>query len=247
MQMHESGAPQHIQPPALTKYKGSESVRIQRKKRVAIVGAGTVGLSMAKRLSESQSFQDEEISISIIAETFLHQTTSYNCGGLWEPYNCGSTPDSHIRKWGSVAFDHFMSLMTDPATSGAGVQLLTAYFLFENDEKWDIPSWHDIVLNFHVFTAAEIDMLQVPAKYTSGFSFATVVVDQSHYMPFLTGKLNSLPVGTFGFQQRRLHSIDELTASGLYDVVINCSGLGAGELMKDPEVHPIRGQVLRVR
>ncbi|GIY98882.1 d-aspartate oxidase [Caerostris extrusa] len=37
-----------------------------------------------------------------------------------------------------------------------------------------------------------------------------------------------------------------LKLSGKYDVVINCSGLGARHLVPDPEVIPVRGQVMRV-
>jgi len=58
------------------------------RKRVAIVGAGTVGLSVALRAAE---FAGHSIDITIIANEFLSQTTSYGSGGLWEPYQIAGT------------------------------------------------------------------------------------------------------------------------------------------------------------
>lgn len=55
------------------------------KKRVAIIGAGTVGLSVALKLVEKYGHQ-QQVDVTIIAAEFLQQTTSYGSGGLWEPY-----------------------------------------------------------------------------------------------------------------------------------------------------------------
>jgi glycine/D-amino acid oxidase-like deaminating enzyme len=53
------------------------------KKRVAVIGAGTVGLSAALKLAENYG---QFVEVTVIAAEFLQQTTSHNCGGLWEPY-----------------------------------------------------------------------------------------------------------------------------------------------------------------
>ena len=53
------------------------------KKRVAVIGAGTVGLSVALKLVEKFG---QQVEVTIIAAEFLQQTTSYGSGGLWEPY-----------------------------------------------------------------------------------------------------------------------------------------------------------------
>lgn len=54
-----------------------------KRKRIAVIGAGTVGLSVALQLSEKYGHQ---LDVTIIAAEFLQQTTSYGSGGLWEPY-----------------------------------------------------------------------------------------------------------------------------------------------------------------
>lgn len=45
-------------------------------------------------------------------------------------------------------------------------------------------------------------------------------------------------------KQKTIKSFEELTD---FDVIINCAGLGSHELAKDNKVHPIRGQVTRVK
>lgn len=44
------------------------------------------------------------------------------------------------------------------------------------------------------------------------------------------------------FETRRLESLDEVDA----DVVVNCTGLGAKELVHDASAYPIRGQTIKV-
>jgi D-amino-acid oxidase len=61
------------------------------------------------------------------------------------------------------------------------------------------------------------------------------------YLPWLVARVHTLGGE---FVQRRLRSLDE--AGDGADVVVNCAGLGARELVDDPSVYPVRGQVVRV-
>jgi hypothetical protein len=45
--------------------------------------------------------------------------------------------------------------------------------------------------------------------------------------------------------KRKLSSLDEVSLEN-FDIVINCSGVGAKNLVKDDAVKPISGHVLRV-
>lgn len=68
-----------------------------QRKRIAIIGAGTVGLSVALRILEV--YNHNQVEIEIIAAEFLSQTTSYGSGGLWEPYQIAGTDDEMINQW----------------------------------------------------------------------------------------------------------------------------------------------------
>lgn len=51
--------------------------------KIAIIGAGVVGLSVALKLVEKHG---NDVDVTIVSEAFVQQTTSYGSGGLWEPY-----------------------------------------------------------------------------------------------------------------------------------------------------------------
>lgn len=46
-------------------------------------------------------------------------------------------------------------------------------------------------------------------------------------------------------ERRKIQALHELAEEG-YDLIINCSGLGARELVADETMTPIRGQVYKV-
>jgi D-amino-acid oxidase len=218
-----------------------------QKLKVCVVGAGVVGLSCALKIQEEYR---DSIQITVIADAFLDETTSCGSGGLWEPYQIAGTSDLKINQWGKHSFEHFSQLYQSKDAAAAGVQLVTCYQLLESNEKFSLPGWKDIVLNFSELSTDEIRKLNLPARFTKGFTFGTYVVDQKYYLRYLTDKLESSGVT---FVRRKLSSLEELRSDATgpsgtgYDLVINCAGLGSAALVADKEMYPIRGQVLRVR
>jgi glycine/D-amino acid oxidase-like deaminating enzyme len=210
------------------------------RKKIAVVGAGTVGLSVALRLKEQFP---NDVDVTVIAAEFLQQTTSYSSGGLWEPYQIAGTSDAQVNEWGQYAFEHFKQLYHSPDAAAAGVQLLNAYTLLEADDNTPDPSWKDIVFNFNNLSHADVQKMGLPRNFVRGFQFSTFVIDQKYYMKYLTRSLETLGVR---FEQRRLSSLQELDGAQ-YDLIVNCTGLGSAQLLNDKDMYPIRGQVLRVR
>lgn len=45
-------------------------------------------------------------------------------------------------------------------------------------------------------------------------------------------------------KQEKVNDLQQLAQS--YDVIVNCSGLGSHNLVEDEQVHPIRGQIIKV-
>ena len=56
--------------------------------RIAIIGAGVVGLSCAHQILKDLG---DNVQITVIAEGFMNQTTTFGSGGLWEPYQIAGT------------------------------------------------------------------------------------------------------------------------------------------------------------
>lgn len=51
--------------------------------KIAVIGAGVVGLSVAYQLTQQYG---SRVDVTVVAETFIQQTTSFGTAGLWEPY-----------------------------------------------------------------------------------------------------------------------------------------------------------------
>ena len=73
----------------------------------------------------------------------------------------------------------------------------------------------------------------LPARYS-----------QVHFAPHFCSFLRFRKAGGT-VQQRTVNHLEEL--GGTYDLIVNCSGLGARSLVGDQQVHPVRGQVLKVQ
>lgn len=72
--------------------------------------------------------------------------------------------------------------------------------------------------------------------------FKTFSIEPIYFLPYLYKRI--LKSGG-KMQRKRIESFDELQA---FDMVINCTGIGAHTFVKDDvDLIPIRGQVIRVR
>jgi D-amino-acid oxidase len=81
---------------------------------------------------------------------------------------------------------------------------------------------------------------ELPPGYRHGLRFTVPLADMPRYLPWLVARVRTLGGE---FVQRRLRSLDEVDGA---DVVVNCAGLGARELVDDPALYPVRGQIVRV-
>lgn len=210
-------------------------------KKIGIVGAGVVGLSVAVRAI--QEFGEGNVDITIVSEVFYNQTLSFGAGGLWEPYQIQGTPNEKVNEWGKYALDHFLALLNSPYGAQTGIQLLSSYQLFEAGQDASSPFWKDVVLNFRRMGTSDIQSMGLPSKFVSGYTFGTVTVEGKYYLRFLMDNLKRRGVK---FVQKKIFSFDELSSFN-FDVIVNCTGIGALNLCGDSAVYPVRGQVLRLR
>ena len=67
------------------------------------------------------------------------------------------------------------------------------------------------------------------------------LVDMKTYLPYLRGRLTSAGGRC---EQRELRSLEEVSAEA--SAVVDCSGLGARELVGDDSMRPVRGQIVVV-
>ncbi|KAF3850843.1 hypothetical protein F7725_012615 [Dissostichus mawsoni] len=123
--------------------------------RVAVIGAGVIGLSAAQSIYEQFHSIVSPLSIEVYADCFTPLTTSDGAAGLWQPYlyDKGNVQET---KWNKETFDYLLSCLRSPDSIQMGVFLQSGYNLCT--EPAPDPSFKDIVLGFRQLTERELQM-----------------------------------------------------------------------------------------
>lgn len=187
---------------------------------LTVIGGGVVGLTTAIRLLE------EGLSVSIIAREFSPNTTSDVAAAFWYP---GNSTREHELSGGSLGRLRQLSEI-----EGSGVSFVPLFDLYDRLRRE--PSWRGVVPDY-----SRVDASEFPEQIKDGFTFATARIETPVYMSHLLSEFERLG-GTRVV--RELKSLDEI--AGEFEVVVNCSGAGAGMLVPDPSCYPVRGQVVLV-
>jgi D-amino-acid oxidase len=184
---------------------------------VVVIGAGVSGLTTAVVLAEAGAM------VRVIAEE-APGATSLAAGAMWGPYLV--EPKDKVARWSQRSLEVFGELASDSAT---GVRLTSG---IEASRQADAPpDWATTLPGFRPCAAAEL-----PPGYNSGYRFTVPLIDMPVYLDYLQRRLADAGARV---EQRRLRSLPE---AGPAAAIVNCTGIGAHDLVTDPELRPIRGQ-----
>jgi D-amino-acid oxidase len=181
-----------------------------------------IGLTTAICLREAG------LEAGIVAAELPPGTTSSVAAAIWYPYK--AYPEDRVLSWGSRTFDVFEELSGTPESG---------ILMREGVEIWrqtvPDPWWAGAVPGVRRCKEDEL-----PPGYLHGHAFSAPIVEMPIYLVYLMHRFGAAGGSV---HRRTLSSLDEVDA----DVVVNCVGLGARDLVDDVSMEPIRGQIVGVR
>ncbi len=189
-----------------------------------VIGGGVSGLTTGLRLLRAGH------RVTIWASALPPHTTSNIAAAVWYPYK--AYPADKVTAWGAEAYRTFRELSARPESGVIMSDVLECLPAPAPDPWW--------VAAVDGFRHAMPD--ELPHGYADGYAFAAPVIDTGIYLDYL---LRAYQAEGGNVVERTVHDLAEAFAD--YRVVVNCAGLGARELVGDRDIHPSRGQVIRVR
>jgi D-amino-acid oxidase len=216
--------------------------------RVGIVGAGVSGLT------SGIVFAERGYRTAIFAKEIGQRTTSGAAAALWFPYDV--EPADKVIPWALKTRRTLIDLARNP---DSGVSLIDLR-QFSRAEEIRIPDWA-ISLGAQSVIPSEVEngaageaatwrgrpkpermgseRITSLEPFKSGFSLNVPLTDTTIYLDYLVSRfLKANGEITKDVRFERLEDIDPKI-----DLVINCAGIGARELVHDADLEPHRGQV----
>uniref|UniRef100_A0A7N6B6A1 D-amino-acid oxidase n=1 Tax=Anabas testudineus TaxID=64144 RepID=A0A7N6B6A1_ANATE len=141
--------------------------------RVAVIGAGVIGLSTAQSIYEHYHSIVSPLTIEVYADRFTPLTTSDGAAGFWQPY-LYDKGNSQETKWNKETFDYLLSFLSSPESIKMGIFLQSGYNLCT--EPAPDPSFKNTVLGFRQLTERE---LQLFPGYNYGWFNTALMVEET--------------------------------------------------------------------
>ncbi|MGC2625452.1 MAG: FAD-dependent oxidoreductase [Candidatus Udaeobacter sp.] len=190
---------------------------------VAIVGAGVSGLTCGV------VFAEHGYRTAIFAKDIGQQTTSSVAAAVWFPYHV--EPAERVIP---LALETYQVLLDLARFHKSGVSIIESRQFLRTGEI-EIPDWA-IPLGASVIPS-EVEGSR--ESFKSGFSLRVPLMDTTIYLDYLTARFHKAD-GEIRANVR-FEKLEDVDAK--FDIVINCAGIGARELMLDADLEPHRGQV----
>jgi D-amino-acid oxidase len=193
-------------------------------KSIAIVGAGVSGLTTGV------VFAERGYDVAIFAEEIGQSTTSGAAAAIWFPYD--AEPISKVIPWALETYKVLVDLARDPRSGVSMIELRQ----FSRTGEIQIADWAQ---PFVIPSGAEGSLTVIGSAFTSGFSLTVPLTDTTIYLDYLRDRLTI--AGGVIHSGVRLEKLEDVDSK--FDLVINCAGIGARELVHDVDLEPHCGQV----
>lgn len=185
---------------------------------VLVIGCGVIGLTTAVCLAE------QGLRVRIRTAALPQETTSRAAGAMWGL--SFAEPAARVRRWSELTLEELRRLAVEPET---GVRIARGTLASRRTPEAPPAD---------LFPGVAIERRDdVPPGFLAAFSVAVPVVDMPRYLDYLRTRF-----GKAGgeLEVRPLRTLADV--AGEAPVVINCTGVGARDLVPDATVRAVRGQ-----
>jgi D-amino-acid oxidase len=207
---------------------------------VAIIGAGVSGLTCGV------VFAERGYRTAIFAKEVGQQTTSGAAAAVWFPYD--AEPVEKVIPWALQTFDVLADLAR---VRGSGVSMIELR-QFSRTREIQIPDWaiplgaQAVIPSSPSVIPSEVACHAVAerrreesSEFSGGYAITVPLMDTTIYLDYLADRFVAADGSiTTNTQLAKLEEVDRK-----FDLVINCAGIGARDLVQDVNLEPHRGQV----
>jgi D-amino-acid oxidase len=202
-------------------------------RNVAIIGAGVSGLTCGVVLAE------HGYRTAIFAKDIGQQTTSGAAAAVWFPYHV--EPAERVIPLALETYQVLLDLARFPES---GVSTIESRQFLRTGEieipDWAIPLGASVIPSPSVMSSGVETSLDTNSSvFKSGFSLPVPLMDTTIYLDYLAARF--LKAGGQINANNRFKNLEGVDTK--FDLVINCAGIGARELVHDADLEPHRGQV----
>ena len=202
------------------------------KHRVAIVGAGVSGLTCGVLFAERGHHT------TIFAREIGQETTSAVAGALWFPYDV--EPADKAIPWALETYQTLIELARNVESGVSMIELLQLSRIGEIQiPDWAVPLGARPLPSSVMSSGVETSLNGRSAEFASGFVLGVPLMDTTIYLDYLANRF--LKADGQITKNVRLENLEDVDPQS--DLVINCAGIGARELVHDCDLEPHRGQV----
>lgn len=191
---------------------------------VLVIGCGVIGMTTAVCLAETGR------SVHVLSDRSPQQTTSAVAGAVWGPY---VSTDPRVLDWSLDSLEDLRAIANDRASGVRFVRGLEA-----SRTAVGAPPWLGQLPTFQL-----VEPRVLPFGFRSGWSYEAPIFDMPVYLQYLEDRLAAAGV-TMQMLTTPVNSITQL--SGLAEVVVNCTGIGARFLVPDESMSTAWGQLIVV-
>ena len=188
---------------------------------VIVVGGGIIGLTAATRL------QQRGAEVTVWTPVGWQDTVSAVAAAAWYP--TGLAFDPRVLGWAGATYQQFRR----HAYEGVPGVMVRETRNLERSGDTAPPWWAP--------AAGRVQCLPAAAPWTREVRFQAPMVEMGLYLPWLREQFEAAGGRVV---RRRVDRLDEALVEA--PVIVNATGLAAGSLCGEPEVYPIRGQIVLV-